>query len=95
MARSVGRDQVRAAEPEFVLLRQAYREVATECCDAGAAEEYLARLPWLAVRCRFLARVSPFAQNWTQPGPEAAEAGGAADDALQDFYQVLMARKRA
>lgn len=60
-------DQVRRADPDFVLLRQAERELRAETCDVDAARAYLADLPRLAIHCRWLAEVSPFAESWTQP----------------------------
>jgi ATP-dependent Lhr-like helicase len=66
-------DQVRERDPDFVLLRQALREARGEACDVAAALDYARRLPSLAVRCRRLARPSPFAENWTQLAPGAAE----------------------
>lgn len=59
-------EQVQAHDPDFVLLRQAVREVQADWCDARTALEYVQRLPGLAVRCRWLPGVSPFASNWTQ-----------------------------
>ena len=38
-------EQVRVAGREFVLLRQALREVRAEMCDAGPAIEYLGSCP--------------------------------------------------
>jgi ATP-dependent Lhr-like helicase len=67
-------EQVRAADPNFVLLRQAEREVRSECCDAGAARAFLEELPRRTLRCRWLSAASPFAENWTQAldGPSGA-----------------------
>ena len=61
-------DQVRAADPQFILLRQAEREMTSEVCDADAARAYLAQLPNCHIRCRRLGEISPFAATWTQPG---------------------------
>ena len=65
--------QVREAEPDFILLRQAEREMRAECCDAGAARRFLDALPDWTLRVRRLAEVSPLAASWTQlaAGPEA------------------------
>src|SRR5262249_18456000 len=38
-------DQVQAHDPDFVLLRQAAREVRADLCDAQAAGDYVRRLP--------------------------------------------------
>jgi ATP-dependent Lhr-like helicase len=66
----------RAVDSDFVLMRQARREV----CDAVAARAFVQRLPHLMVRCRRLAELSPFAESWgrTQPslsGNEIAACG--------------------
>src|SRR5262249_28552207 len=52
------------AEPDFVLLRQAQREVWESCCDAVAARKFLEDLPRWTLRLRRLAAVSPFAAAW-------------------------------
>src|SRR5205807_976809 len=59
-------EQVRTAAPDFVLLRQAVREVREESCDGEVARAYLAELPRLVLRCRRLPRPSPFVEAWTQ-----------------------------
>jgi ATP-dependent Lhr-like helicase len=58
-------DKVRAAEPEFVLLRQARKEMQS-ACDFPAAQCYLELLPRLEIKLRRLDCVSPFAACWTQ-----------------------------
>jgi ATP-dependent Lhr-like helicase len=58
--------QVMAADPDFILLRQARREVLECCCDAAAAQAFLADFPRWTIRFRRLADVSPFAAHWTQ-----------------------------
>src|SRR5262249_28584782 len=60
-------EQVRAHDPDFVLLRQAAREVRAELCDAEAGRRFAEALPGLALRLRWLGAASPFAQAWTQP----------------------------
>jgi ATP-dependent Lhr-like helicase len=67
-------DQVRAKEPDFVLLRQAMGEVLMENCDLPAAIAYVDTLARLTIRCRRLNQPSPFAQHWTQvrDGPDDA-----------------------
>jgi ATP-dependent Lhr-like helicase len=82
-------EQVRAAEPSFVLLRQAEREVREECCDASAARAYAEMLPRLDVRCRWLAEVSPFAASWTQGAAGAVESAENPDEALQRLHAQL------
>ena len=51
-------DKVRQADPDFVLLRQAERELRRDLCDAEAARNFVLALPRWAVRCRRLPRVS-------------------------------------
>jgi hypothetical protein len=83
-------DQVRAAQPDFVLLRQALREVRRDGCDEPIALGFARALPGRALRCRWLAEVSPFAAGWTQ---QAAGPVGYADtpaDALQRLQQALL-----
>ncbi len=66
-------EQVRRGDPDFVLLRQALREVRLETVDAAAAMAFLDELPRLTIRWRWLAQPSPFAEGWTQlaAGPVA------------------------
>jgi ATP-dependent Lhr-like helicase len=82
-------DQVRAHAPGFVLLRQAAREVRAEVCDAAAALRFAEELPGRAVRCRWLAQPSPFAEAWTQSGAGAFEEVETAAEALQRLHAVL------
>jgi ATP-dependent helicase Lhr and Lhr-like helicase len=82
-------DQVRAAEPNFVLLRQAEREVREECCDAAAARAYADVLPRLEVRCRWLAEASPFASSWTQAATGATESPETPEEALERLHGEL------
>jgi ATP-dependent Lhr-like helicase len=84
-------DQVRAADPAFVLLRQAEREVREECCDVQAAKAYAEAFPRLTVRCRWLAEVSPFAENWTQVSAGPTESLESPVDALQRLHAILTA----
>lgn len=57
-------EQVRAADPDFVLLRQAERETVREACDGAAAHVYLGELTDKMVRLRWLSEPSPFAASW-------------------------------
>jgi ATP-dependent helicase Lhr and Lhr-like helicase len=83
-------DQVRAREADFVLVRQALREVRGEGCDVEGAIAYARQLPRLAVRCRRLAQPSPFAENWTQLAPGAVEAVETPAQALQRLHARLL-----
>jgi ATP-dependent Lhr-like helicase len=58
-------DQVEAVDPEFVLLRQARREMARDACAAEAARSYVRDLDRLVIRCRWLPQVSPLAEAWS------------------------------
>jgi ATP-dependent Lhr-like helicase len=66
-------DKVSVRDPSFVLLRQAEREVKREVCDLSAARAFLARLPQMGIRCRYLSLPSPFVENWARLafGPQA------------------------
>jgi ATP-dependent Lhr-like helicase len=82
-------DKVRDRDPDFVLLRQARRELRTTSCDAAAARDYAAALPGLSVRVRPLRWPSPFAESWTQLGEGAAEAVETPAEALRRLHQLL------
>ncbi|MBX9677989.1 MAG: DEAD/DEAH box helicase [Gemmataceae bacterium] len=70
-------EEVRAVDPDFPLVRQARRETSTDVCDVATALRWLRRMPQLAIRQRWLADSSPFAEAWlagmTQPR-DVAEA---------------------
>ncbi len=57
-------DQVRTADPDFVLLQQAERETVRDACDGAAAHEFLRELVHRCIRCRWLCEPSPFAAGW-------------------------------
>src|SRR5262249_25947799 len=59
-------DKILASDRDFVLLRQARREILSEWCDASAAGRYVRELEQLPLRCRFLSYPSPFVESWTQ-----------------------------
>jgi ATP-dependent Lhr-like helicase len=81
-------DQVLAAEPDFVLLRQARREVRGEWA-AATARAYLEELPGCTLRCRWLRSVSPFAQGWTQVVSGPIEAVESPVEVLQRLHDIL------
>jgi ATP-dependent Lhr-like helicase len=85
-------DQVQARDPDFVLLRQARREIHAELCDARSAAEFAAELARLPVRCRRLARPSPFAEAWTQREAAPAEAVETPAEALRRLHELLTGR---
>jgi ATP-dependent Lhr-like helicase len=83
-------DKVRRADPDFVLLRQAERELRCDLCDGETARGLALALPQWAVRCRRLARISPFVEAWgpVQAGP--AEVVETPAEALQRLHATLM-----
>jgi ATP-dependent Lhr-like helicase len=85
-------DKVRREEPDFVLLRQAQREVREELCDAEAAREYLQMLPRLLLRRRVLVQPSPFAEAWTQVVAGPVEMAEAPAEAIQRLHAELTGR---
>jgi ATP-dependent Lhr-like helicase len=82
-------EQVRAHDSDFVFLRQAAREVRADLCDSSAAFGFAQSLPGLAVRCRWLPRVSPFVEAWTQPAAGAAESVETPEEALRRLHATL------
>jgi Lhr-like helicase len=83
-------DQVRARDPEFVLLRQAARELRADLCDAEAARRYVEDLALLPIRCRRLSMPSPFVEGWTQTAEGAADPVETAAEALRRLHAALM-----
>ncbi len=53
-------DQIRAAAPDFVLLRQAEQESLCSACDAATALTFVEHLSSMQIRVRYLAEPSPF-----------------------------------
>jgi ATP-dependent Lhr-like helicase len=82
-------DKVRREEPDFVLLRQALREVRDECCDSDAARGFVLDLPRRTLTWRPLAQVSPFAENWTQASLGVGEVVESPDEALERLHAAL------
>jgi ATP-dependent Lhr-like helicase len=85
-------DQVLARDPDFVLLRQARREVQAELCDGRAAAAFAAELAARPVQVRRLARPSPFAEAWTQAADGPAEAVETPAEALRRLHAALTGR---
>jgi ATP-dependent helicase Lhr and Lhr-like helicase len=83
-------DEVRAAQPGFVLLRQALREVREEGCDGQAARAFVETLGRRELRCRWLAEMSPFAWGWTQMAPGAVEQVEDPAEALRRLHSLLV-----
>jgi ATP-dependent Lhr-like helicase len=82
-------EQVRRHDERFVLLRQTMHEVREELCDVPTAWRYACGLPALALRCRWLARPSPFALAWTQNEPGVTERPLTPAEALAQLHQEL------
>jgi Lhr-like helicase len=82
-------DQVRQICPDFVLLRQAEREVQTDVCDATAATGYVEQLTRIPLRIRWLPRPGPFATAWTQTASELADPVESPAEALQRLHVLL------
>jgi ATP-dependent Lhr-like helicase len=81
--------RVSTADPDFVLLRQARREVLADCCDAVAARAFLENLSRWTIRVRRLAQVSPFAESWTQTAAGPAETVETPAEALHRLHAAL------
>jgi ATP-dependent Lhr-like helicase len=82
-------DKIQAHDRDFVLLRQARREILSEWCDAAAAGRYVRELTHLPLRCRYLNYPSPFVESWTQMTAGAAERVETPDEALSRLHAVL------
>jgi ATP-dependent Lhr-like helicase len=84
-------DKVRAVDPDFVLLRQARREVDSILLDAAAAEAFLEELPAKAIHWRWLNDVAPLAESWTQLAAGPVEAIESSTESLERLHAALMA----
>jgi ATP-dependent Lhr-like helicase len=82
-------DKVRGRDNEFVLLRQARREVRSDLCDAPTARHYLEELARQPLRCRSLPHPSPFVESWTQMASGPAETVETAAEALRRLHASL------
>ncbi len=82
-------DKIRAYDHDFVLLRQARREILSEWCDTAAASRYVSQLEHLPLRCRFLSYPSPFVESWTQMAEGAAERMDTPNEALLRLHALL------
>lgn len=89
-------EQIRAVQRDFVLLRQAEREIREQCCDEERARAFLqVDLPSKAIRVRRLQHLSPFAESWTQPASGPMEIAETSAEALTRLHALLMARPPA
>jgi ATP-dependent Lhr-like helicase len=82
-------DRVRAADPDFVLLRQARREVREQFCDAAAARAFVEALAGRRLCCRPLAQPSPFVEAWTQLAAGPVESVETPEEALRRLHAAL------
>jgi ATP-dependent Lhr-like helicase len=88
-------DKVRAIDPDFVLLRQARREVDSLVLDGAAARQYLEELAGRTFRWRWLADISPFAESWTHLAAGPAESVESPSESLRRLHAALMASVEA
>jgi ATP-dependent Lhr-like helicase len=82
-------DKIRAWNHDFVLLRQARREILSEWCDTAAASRYVSQSEHLPLRCRYLSYPSPFVESWTQMAAGATERIETPDEALLRLHALL------
>ncbi len=82
-------DKIQACDRDFVLLRQARREILCEWCDSAAASRYVSQLQHLPLRCRYLSYPSPFVESWTQMAAGPAERIETPDEALLRLHALL------
>ncbi len=83
-------DQIKARDPDFLLLRRAEREVRADLCDGSAALRYVEEAARGPIRCRRLARPSPFAEGWTQAAEGPMDPVESPAEALRRLHAALM-----
>ncbi len=81
---------VQAHDADFVLIRQALRELRQDLCDADAAEDYARALPRITLRVRKLSCPSPFAETWSQREPVVGGEIISPADALARLHAELI-----
>ncbi len=82
-------EQVRTRQPDFVLLRQAEREVLDDVCDVAAARRFVEELPGRSIRLRWLAGLSPFVEGWTQLAPSITSPPPTPEEVLWQLHASL------
>jgi ATP-dependent Lhr-like helicase len=82
-------DQVQAADPEFVLLRQAAADVQASACDLDSALAFARRMPRLHVQLRWLAEPSPLGSQLLVSEAVAVEPPASRAEALADLQRDL------
>jgi ATP-dependent Lhr-like helicase len=85
--------RVRQADPDFVLLRQSLREMREEICDLPTALAFAREVAEWPVRCRFLPKISPFAENWTQVAAGPLESSESPSEILAQLQTSLLGPK--
>lgn len=83
-------DKIQTLDRDFVLLRQARRELLSEWCDVAAASRYVRELGRLPLRCRRVAYPSPLVESWTQLAAGATERVETPAEALMRLHAALM-----
>lgn len=81
--------------PDFVLLRQARRDIAESILDGKAALEYLQDMPRRDLRVRWLPCISPFAEHWTQMHSGERELQDDRGTALTRLHRALTQESQA
>jgi ATP-dependent helicase Lhr and Lhr-like helicase len=79
-------ERVRQHDRDFVLIRQARKELSEH---ASTSLAFLESLELQAIRLRWLQRVSPFAGHWTQTVDGPSESLESTTDALQRLHAAL------
>jgi ATP-dependent Lhr-like helicase len=83
-------EQVRNHDPEFLLIRQARKELSEDRCDTGSARAFVETLAADAIRLRYLSDVSQFAEHWTQREDGPMEALESTSEVLQRLHAALI-----
>src|SRR5262249_53514688 len=82
--------RVRQADPDFVLLGQALREMREEVCDLPAALTFAREVANWSLHCRVLPAISPFAESWTQVAAGPLESCETPSEVLMRYQESLL-----
>jgi ATP-dependent Lhr-like helicase len=88
-------EHIRAEQPDFVLLRQAAREVRAEVCHLEPARAWAESLPNMPLRIRVLGAPSPFARGWSQAISGPGQSAQTPEEALRQLHAELMNPSRS
>lgn len=88
-------EQVRGRDPNFLLLRQALRELREDLCEGQTAQAFVRDLPQRTIRCRALPRPSPFARAWTQHQSAELDPASNPAEALARLHAELTRKDHA